>query len=394
MLSTPFFELGRDGRARYGRLSLVHGSVETPAFMPVGTYGAVKGMSPDEIAGTGARIVLGNTFHLMERPGLAVIADHGGLHRFMDWSGPILTDSGGFQVFSLAALRKVTEAGVSFRSPRDGRALTLTPESAMEAQTVLQSDIAMVFDECTPHPASFEQARESMELSSRWAERSRAAYHGPGALFGIVQGGLYEALREISATHLTALDFDGYALGGLSVGEPKSEMYRLIAQCAPLLPLDKPRYLMGVGTPEDLVTAVSAGIDLFDCVLPTRNARNGWLFTRTGVVKIRHSGYARDMGPVDPECSCYTCRHTSRAYLHHLQRCGEMLGARLATLHNLTYYGDLMRSLRDAIAVNKLEEFVDSFYRTRHKRPPRALGELPEDEAPTTITTVRERGVS
>lgn len=357
--------------------------------MPVGTYGAVKGMSPDEIAGTGARIVLGNTFHLMERPGLAVIADHGGLHRFMGWPGPILTDSGGFQVFSLAALRKVTEAGVSFRSPRDGRPLNLTPESAMEAQTVLQSDIAMVFDECTPHPASFEQARESMELSTRWAERSRAAYKGPGALFGIVQGGLYEALREISAASLTALDFDGYALGGLSVGEPKSEMYRLIAHCAPLLPPEKPRYLMGVGTPEDLVTAVSAGIDLFDCVLPTRNARNGWLFTHTGVVKIRHSVYARDLGPIDPGCSCYTCRHTSRAYLHHLQRCGEMLGARLATLHNLTYYGDLMRGLREAIAVKKLEEFVDSFYRTRHKRPPRALGDLPEDEAPTTITDIK-----
>jgi len=393
MLPVPFFELGRDGPARAGRLSLGHGSVETPSFMPVGTYGAVKGMSPEEITGSGASIVLGNTFHLMERPGLAVIADHGGLHRFMNWSGPILTDSGGFQVFSLAALRKLTEEGVVFRSPRDGRLLSLTPELSMEAQTVLQSDIAMVFDECTPHPATFEQARDSMELSMRWAARSCAAYKGPGALFGIVQGGLYEDLRGLSAEGLQALDFDGYALGGLSVGEPKSEMYRLIARCAPLLPVSKPRYLMGVGTPEDIVTAVSAGIDLFDCVLPTRNARNGWLFTRTGVVKIRNSGYAHDLDPVDPLCSCYTCRHTTRAYLHHLQRCGEMLGARLATLHNLTYYGDLMRGLREAICGARLEEFVDSFYRTRHKRPPRSLGELPEDDAPTIITAIK-RGVS
>lgn len=386
MPSAPFLELARDGRARAGRLVLGHGAVLTPSFMPVGTYGAVKGMSPDEVASSGARIVLGNTFHLMERPGLAVIEEHGGLHRFMDWSGPILTDSGGFQVFSLAALRKLTEKGVVFRSPRDGRLVELTPERSMEVQAVLQSDIAMVFDECTPHPATFEQARVSMDLSLRWAERSRSAYRGPGALFGIVQGGLYEDLRGLSAEGLRALDFDGYALGGLSVGEPKQDMYRLIVHCAPLLPADKPRYLMGVGTPEDIVTAVSAGIDLFDCVLPTRNARNGWLFTRTGVVKIRNSGYAHDLRPVDPECSCYTCRHTTRAYLHHLQRCGEMLGARLATLHNLTYYGDLMRGLREAIGVAKLEEFVDSFYRTRHKRPPRALGDLPEDVGPVTIT--------
>jgi len=386
MSLVPFMELARDGRARAARLTLGHGAVLTPSFMPVGTYGAVKGMSPEEVAGSGASIVLGNTFHLMERPGLEVIAAHGGLHRFMHWSGPILTDSGGFQVFSLAALRKLTEEGVTFRSPRDGRLLSLTPERSMEAQTILQSDIAMVFDECTPHPATVGEARTSMELSLRWAARSRAAYQGPGALFGIVQGGLYEDLRGLSAEGLRALGFDGYALGGLSVGEPKQDMYRLITACAPLLPEDRPRYLMGVGTPEDIVTAVCAGIDLFDCVLPTRNARNGWLFTRTGVVKIRNSGYARDLGPVDPACSCYTCRHTTRSYLHHLQRSGEMLGARLATLHNLTYYGDLMRGLREAILTFKLEEFVDSFYRTRHKRAPRVLGELPEDDGLITIS--------
>ncbi len=386
MPPVPFLELGRDGRARHGRLSLAHGSVLTPSFMPVGTYGTVKGLSAPEIAMTGASIVLGNTFHLMERPGLAVIEAHGGLHRFMDWSGPILTDSGGFQVFSLAALRKVSEDGVAFRSPRDGSARILTPELAMAAQASLGADIAMVFDECTPHPASYGEARASMELSLRWAERSRVAYRGPGAVFGIVQGGLYEDLRGLSAEGLRRIGFDGYALGGLSVGEPKADMYRLIAQCAPALPADRPRYLMGVGTPEDIVTAVCAGIDLFDCVLPTRNARNGWLFTRTGVVKIRNSGYAQDLGPVDPDCACYTCTHTTRSYLHHLQRSGEMLGARLATVHNLTYYGDLMRGLREAIAAGRLEQFVDSFYRTRHKRPPRALGELPEAEV-TAVTT-------
>ncbi|UEO00789.1 tRNA guanosine(34) transglycosylase Tgt [Acidiferrobacter thiooxydans] len=388
MSLVPFIELGRDGRARACQLSLAHGVVATPSFMPVGTYGAVKGMSPAEVAGSGAAIVLGNTFHLMERPGLEVIAAHGGLHGFMGWQGPILTDSGGFQVFSLAALRKVSEQGVAFRSPRDGRPLMLTPELAMAAQATLRSDIAMVFDECTPHPASFGEARASMELSGRWAERSRAAYDGPGALFGIVQGGLYEDLREMSARALVGVGFDGYALGGLSVGESKGDMYRLVTHCAPLLPADRPRYLMGVGTPEDIVTAVSAGIDLFDCVLPTRNARNGWLFTRTGVVKIRNSGYARDLGPVDPECRCHTCTHTTRSYLHHLQRSGEMLGARLATLHNLTYYGDLMAGLRAAILAGTLEEFVDSFYRTRHKRPPRALGGLPEDETAAITTTV------
>ncbi len=388
MSLVPFVELGRDGRARACRLSLAHGVVATPSFMPVGTYGAVKGMSPAEVAATGASVVLGNTFHLMERPGLAVIEAHGGLHGFMDWAGPILTDSGGFQVFSLAALRRVSEHGVAFRSPRDGRPLVLTPELAMQAQATLRSDVAMVFDECTPHPATLSEARASMELSLRWAERSRAAYTGPGALFGIVQGGLYEDLRGASAEGLTRIGFDGYALGGLSVGESKADMYRLVTHCAPLLPTDRPRYLMGVGTPEDIVTAVSAGIDLFDCVLPTRNARNGWLFTRSGVVKIRNSGYARDLGPIDPDCRCYACTRTTRSYLHHLQRSGEMLGARLATLHNLTYYGDLMAGLRTAILAGTLEEFVDSFYRTRHKRPPRTLGELPEDCRADPITVV------
>ncbi|MHB1513952.1 MAG: tRNA guanosine(34) transglycosylase Tgt [Acidiferrobacter sp.] len=388
MSLVPFVELGRDGRARACRLSLAHGVVATPSFMPVGTYGAVKGMSPAEVAATGASVVLGNTFHLMERPGLAVIEAHGGLHGFMDWTGPILTDSGGFQVFSLAALRRVSEQGVAFRSPRDGRPLVLTPELAMQAQATLRSDVAMVFDECTPHPATLSEARASMELSLRWAERSRAAYTGPGALFGIVQGGLYEDLRGASAEGLRRIGFDGYALGGLSVGESKADMYRLVTHCAPLLPADRPRYLMGVGTPEDIVTAVSAGIDLFDCVLPTRNARNGWLFTRSGVVKIRNSGYARDLGPIDPDCRCYACTRTTRSYLHHLQRSGEMLGARLATLHNLTYYGDLMAGLRTAILAGKLEEFVDSFYRTRHKRPPRTLGELPEDCMADPITAV------
>ncbi len=386
MSRIPFTELGRDGPARTGRLALAHGLVDTPAFMPVGTYGAVKGLSAPEIRASGARMVLGNTFHLMDRPGLEVIAGHGGVDQFMDWSGPILTDSGGFQVFSLAALRTVTETGVTFRSPRDGAPRVLTPELSMAAQTALASDIAMVFDDCTPYPASHEEACASMALSLRWAARCRAHYAGPGLLFGIVQGGLYEDLRARSAEGLIALDFGGYALGGLSVGEPKAELYRLVARLAPVLPADRARYLMGVGTPEDIVTAVSAGMDLFDCVLPTRNARNGWLFTRTGVVKIRNSGYAADRRPVDPECGCYTCRNTTRAYLHHLQKSREMLGARLATVHNLTYYGDLMVGLRAAISAARLEEFVDSFYRSRHKRPPRALGELPEDEPVTTIT--------
>lgn len=391
MSSAAFIELARDGAARAGQLLLAHGTVQTPTFMPVGTYGTVKGMAPDEIRATGAEVVLGNTFHLMERPGLAVLAEHGGLHRFMNWSGPILTDSGGFQVFSLAALRQLTEAGVAFRSPRDGRPLLLTPESVMAAQAVLAADIVMVFDECTPHPVTYAGAEQSMERSLRWASRSRDAYQGPGAVFGIVQGGVYEVLRERSIKGLMAMDFAGYALGGLSVGESKADLYRLITVCAPLLPSDRPRYLMGVGTPEDIVTAVSAGIDLFDCVLPTRNARNGWLFTRSGIVKIRHSAYTHDLKPVDPECRCQTCNHYSRAYLHHLQRCNEMLGARLATIHNLTYYGDLLAALRAAITQGVLEEFVDKFYRMRKKRPPRCPGGLPEAMADPTV---RQRGLS
>ncbi len=394
MSSVAFLELGRAGAARSGRFSLPHGQVNTPTFMPVGTYGAVKGLSPEEVAATGAQIILGNTFHLLERPGLEVIAEHGGLHGFMHWSGPILTDSGGFQVFSLSALRRLTEEGVAFRSPRDGRPLMLTPESAMKAQSVLGSDIAMVFDECTPHPATYAQARESMERSLRWAARSQAAYRGPGVVFGIVQGGIHEDLRQRSAEGLVALDFPGYALGGLSVGESKEDMYRLVRACAPLLPADRPRYLMGVGTPEDIVTAVCAGIDLFDCVLPTRNARNGWLFTHTGIVKIRHSRYARDTAPVDGLCSCYTCRHYDRAYLHHLQRIGEMLGARLATIHNLTYYGSLLNGLREAILAGVLEEFVDTFYRMRHKESLEDNGgPYPADRA-AAITDGAQRGAS
>ncbi len=394
MSSVAFLELGRAGAARAGRFSLAHGVVDTPTFMPVGTYGAVKGLCPEEVKASGAQIILGNTFHLMERPGLEVIAEHGGLHGFMNWPGPILTDSGGFQVFSLAALRRLTEEGVAFRSPRDGRPLMLTPESAMAAQSTLGSDIAMVFDECTPHPATFAEARESMERSLRWAARSRAAYAGPGVLFGIVQGGVYEALRERSLEGLVALDFAGYALGGLSVGESKEDMYRLVRACAPLLPADRPRYLMGVGTPEDIVTAVCAGIDLFDCVLPTRNARNGWLFTHDGIVKIRQSHYARDGAPVDALCSCYTCHHYDRAYLHHLQRIGEMLGARLATIHNLTYYGSLLRELREAILAGVLEEFVDTFYRMRHKRPPEGVDAPSSADRAVPMISGVQRGAS
>lgn len=388
-----FVELGRDGDARAGRLILRHGPVDTPTFMPVGTYGTVKGLGPEEVRTTGAAVVLGNTFHLMERPGLEIIREHGGLHEFMQWSGPILTDSGGFQVFSLAALRRLTEEGVAFRSPRDGRPLVLTPETAMAAQSILGSDVAMVFDECTPHPATFDQAEESMLRSLRWAARSRESYRGAGAVFGIVQGGLYEGLREQSAVGLTELGLDGYALGGLSVGEPKADMYRLIVRCAPMLPETRPRYLMGVGTPEDIVTAVCAGIDMFDCVLPTRNARNGWLFMREGIVKIRQSQYAHDLRPVDAQCTCMTCQSYSRAYLHHLQRCGEMLGARLATIHNLTYYADLVRGLRDAILHKRLSEFVDKFYRMRQKQPPYHLGDLPQD-CPAAYLNDAERGVS
>ncbi|MGQ9660173.1 MAG: tRNA guanosine(34) transglycosylase Tgt [Thermochromatium sp.] len=354
--------LGCDGLARRGRLTLAHGTIETPAFMPVGTYGTVKAMTPEELIEVGTEMVLGNAFHLMLRPGTEVIRQFGDLHGFMHWHRPILTDSGGFQVFSLGALRKITEAGVQFRSPVDGRPVFLSPEIAMQVQRELGSDIAMIFDECTPYPASEEQARVSMELSLRWAARSRAA-HGdtPAALFGIVQGGMYEHLRIASLEGLMQIGFDGYAIGGLSVGEPEADRLRVLDLLSDRLPTDRPRYLMGVGRPEDIVAAVERGIDLFDCVLPTRNARNGHLFTHQGVLRIRNARYRNDERPIDPRCECYTCRHYSRAYLHHLDRCKEILGARLATIHNLHYYQTLMRRLRAAIADRRLAGFVAEF---------------------------------
>jgi queuine tRNA-ribosyltransferase len=342
-----FEVLRSDGEARRGVLELAHGRVDTPAFMPVGTYGTVKAMSPEELAALGAQIVLGNTFHLWLRPGLEVIGKHGGLHRFMGWDKPILTDSGGFQVFSLGNLRKISEEGVKFASPINGDRLFLTPEEAMRIQQVLNSDIAMAFDECTAYPASEQQAGDSMRLSMRWARRSRDAF--TGVLFGIVQGGVYEKLRDESLEELKGIGFDGYAIGGLAVGEPEEDRARIMARVAPRLPADKPRYLMGMGTPEDLIGAVAAGVDMFDCVLPTRNARNGWLFTRYGDIRIRNARYRDDMTPLDERCACYTCRKFTRAYLYHLQKANEILGARLNTLHNLHYYQELMRELRGAI---------------------------------------------
>jgi queuine tRNA-ribosyltransferase len=336
-----------DGEARRGVLELAHGRVDTPAFMPVGTYGTVKAMSPEEVAASGAQIVLGNTFHLWLRPGLEVISRHGGLNRFMSWTGPILTDSGGFQVFSLETLRKVTEEGVHFSSPINGDRLLLTPEESMKIQQVLNSDIAMVFDECLAYPASEKKAAESMRLSLRWAARSRKAWESENALFGIVQGGVYPHLRAESLASLRTIGFDGYAIGGLAVGEPKEERLKVLASTR--LPEDRPRYLMGVGTPEDIIEAVAAGVDMFDCVLPTRNARNGWLFTRYGDIRIRNARYREDTAPLDESCACYTCRNYSRAYLYHLDKTKEILGARLNTLHNLHYYQELMRDLRLAV---------------------------------------------
>jgi queuine tRNA-ribosyltransferase len=351
-----------DGLARRGRLVLAHGAVETPIFMPVGTYGSVKAMSPAELEAVGAQIILGNTFHLWLRPGTDVVAAHGGLHRFIGWDRPILTDSGGFQVWSLGALRKVREEGVAFASPVNGDRLLLTPERSMEIQRALDSDIVMVFDECTAYPATREAAAASMELSLRWAARSKSAHAGNrNALFGIVQGGMYEDLRERSLEELAAIGFDGYAIGGLSVGEPKDEMLRVLAHTAPRLPAGKPRYLMGVGTPDDLVAGVRAGVDMFDCVLPTRNARNGWLFTRFGDIRIRNARHRTDTAPLDATCGCYTCRHFSRSYLHHLQRVNEILGAQLATIHNLHYYLTLMAGLRDAVAAGSLDAWTARF---------------------------------
>ena len=357
--------LHRDGLARRGTLFLPHGKVETPAFMPVGTYGAVKTMSPEELQRIDAHIVLGNAFHLWLRPGLEVINAHGGLHHFMGWDKPILTDSGGFQVFSLGSSRKITEEGVKFQSPINGDTCFLTPEESIRIQRILNSDVVMIFDECTPYPVEKTQARISMELSLRWAERSRFAYDNHGkslnALFGIIQGGMYENLRDQSLTELQNIGFDGYAIGGLSVGEPKEDMQRILMRTAPQLPMDKPRYLMGVGTPADIVHAVAQGIDMFDCVLPTRNARNGWLFTRNGVLKLRNNKYRLDMFPPDERCGCYTCRHFTRSYLHHLQRINEILGARLNTLHNLFYYQQLMSEIRVAIEIGKFNEYMYEF---------------------------------
>ena len=355
-----------DGLARRGTLNLAYGTVETPSFMPVGTYGTVKAMSPIELKEIGAQILLGNTFHLWLRPGLEVIEAHGGLHRFMGWDGPILTDSGGFQVFSLGALRKITEDGVKFQSPVNGDKCFLSPEESMRIQKVLNSDIVMIFDECTPYPADERTAGESMRLSLRWAERSKRAHEGnTNALFGIVQGGMHEHLRDESLRELECIGFDGYAIGGLSVGEPKEDMLRILRHTAPQLPADKPRYLMGVGTPEDIVDAVTQGIDMFDCVMPTRNARNGMLFTRFGDIKIKNAQYRLDMRPLDEQCTCYTCRNFTRAYLHHLHRLNEILGARLNTIHNLHYYQELMAGIRAAISADKFEEFTVRFRQQR-----------------------------
>lgn len=366
-----FEKRAQDGHARRGELSFPRGKVQTPAFMPVGTYGTVKGMLPRDIEEIGAEIILGNTFHLMLRPGTDVVQQHGDLHDFTQWQKPILTDSGGFQVFSLGDLRKITEEGVKFRSPIDGAPVEVTPEISIDVQRKLGSDVVMIFDECTPYPADIPTAKKSMELSLRWAKRSKDE-HGdnPAALFGIVQGGMHESLREQSLEGLEKIGFDGYAIGGLSVGEPKEDMVRVLDFLADKMPADKPRYLMGVGKPEDLVEGVRRGIDMFDCVMPTRNARNGHLFTSTGVVKIRNAVHKTDTGTLDPKCDCYTCENFSRSYLHHLERCGEMLGSQLNTIHNLRYYQNLMSGLRDAIEQGTLSAFVDSFYSLRGLETP------------------------
>jgi len=366
MSALQFELLATDGDARHGRVKLARGSIDTPAFMPVGTYGSVKAMTPMDLGNVGAQIILGNTFHLYLRPGLEVINEFGGLHRFIGWDRLILTDSGGFQVFSLASRRKITEEGVHFASPIDGSSVFLSPEESMRIQGVLNSDIVMIFDECTPYPATESQAKESMELSLRWAERSRRAHEGnPNALFGIVQGGVFASLRHRSVVELTQMDFDGYAMGGLAVGEPQEERERILEETLPHIPIYKPRYLMGVGRPEDIVEAVRRGVDMFDCVMPTRNARNGHLFTRTGVLNIRNAKFERDSRPIDERCNCYTCKNFSRAYLRHLDKCKEILGCQLATIHNLHYYLELMQQLRHAIMHKYLEAFIDDFYRLR-----------------------------
>jgi len=380
--STRFMDFtisAEDGLARRGELSFPRGKVQTPAFMPVGTYGTVKGMLPRDITETGAEIILGNTFHLMLRPGTRIVEQHGDLHDFVQWKGPILTDSGGFQVFSLGEMRKITEKGVNFRSPVNGDKVELTPEISMQVQRKLGADIVMIFDECTPYPATVDVAKASMELSLRWADRSKAA-HGdnPAALFGIVQGGMHEQLRAASLEGLTKIGFDGYAIGGLSVGEPKHEMIKVLNFLAHKMPTDKPRYLMGVGKPEDLVESVRRGIDMFDCVMPTRNARNGHLFTSNGVIKIRNAVHKSDTNTLDERCDCYTCKNFSRSYLHHLDRCGEMLSAQLNTIHNLRYYQNLMSGLRQAIEQGKLSAFVETFYAQRGETAP-DFDALPSD---------------
>jgi queuine tRNA-ribosyltransferase len=362
--------LSQDGAARRGRITLERGTIETPVFMPVGTYATVKTMTPEELRSIGSEIILGNAFHLMLRPGVGVIGQHGGLHGFMHWDGPILTDSGGFQVFSLAGSRKISEEGVQFRSPVNGDPVFLGPEKSIEVQHALNSDIVMVFDDCAPYPADQEQVRASMELSLRWAQRSKTA-HGDhrSALFGIVQGGMFPELRHASLAGLLEIGFAGYAIGGLSVGESREMMLDMVDRVAPQLPAQLPRYLMGVGTPEDLVESVRRGMDMFDCVLPTRNARNGQLFTSTGVIKIRNAEHRTSERPLDEECSCYTCANYSRAYLHHLDKTNEILGCRLNTLHNLSYYHELMRRLRRAIETSSLEGFIDEFYVKRTQTP-------------------------
>ncbi|GAB1575520.1 tRNA guanosine(34) transglycosylase Tgt [Bordetella petrii] len=375
MTGLNFELLATDGQARRGRVTLNHGVVETPIFMPVGTYGSVKAMLPHELEDIGAQIVLGNTFHLWLRPGTDILDKHGGLHGFMQWDKPILTDSGGFQVFSLQGMRKITEEGVKFASPIDGARLFLTPEESMRIQRSLNSDIVMVFDECTPYqvdgrPATAEEAARSMRMSLRWARRSREEFDrlgNPNALFGIVQGGMYEHLRDESLAGLTDIGFHGYAIGGLSVGEPKEDMMRILTHVAPRLPAQAPRYLMGVGTPEDLVEGVARGVDMFDCVMPTRNARNGWLFTRYGDLKIRNAKYRDDTRPLDPSCACHTCAHFSRAYLHHLQRANEITGARLNTLHNLHFYLTIMAEMREAIAGGTFDAWREQFAADRRR---------------------------
>ena len=363
-----FTRSASDGAARRGQLTFPRGKVETPAFMPVGTYGTVKGLSPKDVQSIGAEIILGNTFHLFLRPGTDIIEAHGDLHDFMGWPGPILTDSGGFQVFSLGDMRKISEKGVEFRSPIDGDKVFMDPETSMVVQRSLGADIVMIFDECTPYPATEEEAKASMELSLRWARRSRDAHAGnDAALFGIVQGGMYESLRQASLTGLVDIGFDGYAIGGLSVGEPKDEMMAVLDGLAPALPDDKPRYLMGVGTPADILESVKRGIDMFDCVMPTRNARNGHIFTSRGVLKLRNAAHRHNTGPLDPDCDCYSCQNFSRAYLHHLDKCNEILGSQLNTIHNLRYYQKHMAGIRSAIEAGELEAFSQQFYKEQER---------------------------